>query len=93
MTEGSNFHFSDAAKQQQPVIVRGKCEVLSRTKLRRATGESAIVHGKTDAKVDIANICVSHAFIVADVVNEVIIGAGFMITQGINFNMRSQVMS
>ena len=55
--------------------------------------ESATVHGKTEAKVTIANISVSHVFIVADIVDEVIIAADLMIAHGINLNMRQQIMS
>ena len=73
--------------------MKEKCEVLSNVRLRTATGESAIVHGKTEAKVTIANISVSHVFIVADIMDEVIIGADFMIAHGINLNMGQQIMS
>ena len=55
-------------------------------RLRTATGESATAHGKTEANVTIANISVSHVFIVADIVDEVIMGANFMIAHGINLN-------
>ena len=41
----------------------------------------------------IANISVSPVFIVADIVNEVIIGADFMIAHGVNLNMGQQITS
>ena len=41
----------------------------------------------------IANISVSHVFIVGDIVDEVIIGADFIITHGINLNICQQVMN
>ena len=41
----------------------------------------------------IANISVSHVFIIADIVDEVIIGADFMIAHGINLTMGQQIMS
>ena len=62
----------------RPDVVKGKCEALSNVRLRTATGESATVHGKTEVKVRISNFSVSHVFIVADIVDEVVIGADFM---------------
>ena len=62
-------------------VAKGKCEVLSNVRLQTAAGESATVH-ETEAKVTIANISVSHIFIVADIVDEVIIAADFMIAHG-----------
>ena len=53
-------------------VVKPKCEALSNVRLRTATGESVTVHGKTEAKVTIANNSVSHVFIVADIADEVI---------------------
>ena len=90
-----SFTIDTGAKQSiiRPDVMKGKCEALSNVRLRTATGESAIVHGKTEAKVTIANISVSHVFIVADIVDEVIIGADFRIIHGNNLNMGQQVMS
>ena len=77
----------------RPDVVKGKCEVLSNVRLQTSTREFAIVHGKTEAKVTIANISVSQLFIVTDIVDEVIIGADFMIIHGINLNMGQQVIN
>ena len=41
----------------------------------------------------IANISISHVFIVADIVDEFNIGVDFMIALGINLNMGQQIMS
>ena len=41
----------------------------------------------------IGNVSVSHVFTLADIVDEVIIGADFMIANGINLNMGQQIMS
>ena len=70
-------------------VVKGKCEALSNMRLRTAAGESATVHGRTEVKVRIGNVRVSHVFIVADIVDGVI----FAIAHGINFNMGQQIMS
>ena len=60
---------------------------------KRITGriEERVPH--LEKKVTIANISVSNAFIVADIVDEVIIGAEFMIAHGISLNMGQQIMS
>ena len=47
---------------------------------------SVTVHG-TETKVTIVNISVIHVFTVVDIVDEVIIGADFMIVLGSNLNM------
>ena len=52
-------------------VPKWKCEVLNNGRLL----ESATVHGKTEAKVTIANISVSHVFIVADIVDDIFIDA------------------
>ena len=62
-------------------------------RLQTATRESAIVHGKTEVRVMIGNISVSHVFIVANIVDEVIIGADFIVVHGINLNMGQKIMS
>ena len=41
----------------------------------------------------IGNVSVSHVLIVADIVDEVIIGADIVITSGINLNVGQQSMS
>ena len=61
--------------------------VFSNTRLPAATRESATVDGKAEAKLTISKISVSRVFIVADIVNEIIIGADFMIAHAINLNM------
>ena len=52
----------------RPDIVKGKREALNNVRLWTAIGEFATVHGKTEAKVTIANISVGHVFIVNDIV-------------------------
>ena len=73
--------------------MKGKCEVLSNVRLRTAAGQFASVHGKTEVKVTLSNISVSHVFIVADIADEVIIGFDFVIANGFNLNMEQQIMS
>ena len=46
-----------------------------------------------EAKVSIANVSVSYVFIVTDIVDEVIIGADFMLAHSINLNMGQQITS
>ena len=82
-----------ATQSIRPDVVKEKCEAESNVRLWTVAGESATVHAKTEAKVIIAKIKVSQVFIVADIVDEVIIGADFMITHGINFNMKQQIMT
>ena len=62
-------------------------------RLRTATGESVTVLGKAKLRVRIGNVTVSHVFTVADIVDEVVIGADFMIVYGINFNVGQHIMS
>ena len=62
-------------------------------RLRTATGESATVDGETEMKVKIGNVRVSHVFIVADIVDEVVIAVDFMIAYSMNLNMGQQIMS
>ena len=77
----------------QSIIPPDVVKALSNVRLRIATGESATVHGKTDANLTIGNISVRHVFIIADIVREVITGADFMIAHGINLKMKQQIMS
>ncbi len=56
---------------------------LNGVRLRTATGEPATVHGKITMNLTIANKTAKYEFIVADIVDEVIIGADFMITFGL----------
>ena len=65
----------------RPDVVKGKYEAISNVRLRTASGETATVHGKTQAKVTIVNIGVSHVFIAADIVDEVIIGVNLNMEQ------------
>ena len=50
----------------RPDVVKVKCEVLHNVILRTAMNECAIVHEKTETKVTIASISLSHVFIIAD---------------------------
>lgn len=77
----------------RPDLVPGDIEPLYNVRLRTATGEPATVYGKAAVEVSIANIAVRHVFIVADIVDEVIIGADFMINNGINLHMGQQIMT
>ncbi|XP_037813635.1 uncharacterized protein LOC119604837 [Lucilia sericata] len=76
----------------RPDLVKKTIEPLCGVRLRTATGEPATVYGKVNAKVNIANISVDHLFIVADIVDEVIIGADFMIMHGIKLHLGPNVM-
>ena len=77
----------------QQDVVKGKCEALSYVWLQTVTEESATVHTKTEVKLTLANISVSDVFTVADIVDEVIIGADFTIAQDTNLSMGQQVLS
>ena len=89
MADNSNFTIDTDETQSiiRPDVVKEKCEVHCNVRLLTATGVSATVHGKTELKMRIGNVSVSHAFIVTDIVDEVIIGGDFMITLGIKLNM------
>lgn len=76
----------------RPDIIKGTVEPLTNIKLRTATGEPATVYGKIKVELTIGNMSINHVFIVADIVDEVIIGADFMISHGINLNMGQQIM-
>ncbi|XP_058977365.1 uncharacterized protein LOC131802038 [Musca domestica] len=74
-------------------LVKGKITQLNGVRLRTATGEPAAVHGKITLRLTIANKSENYEFIVADIVDEVIIGADFMIAFGINLDMKERVMT
>ena len=56
-------------------------------RLRTGTGE------KTEVKVRIDNVSVSHVFIITEIVVEVIIGTDFMLAHDINLKMGQHIMS
>uniref|UniRef100_A0A1I8Q3Y0 Peptidase A2 domain-containing protein n=1 Tax=Stomoxys calcitrans TaxID=35570 RepID=A0A1I8Q3Y0_STOCA len=60
-------------------LVKGRISLLNGVRLRTATGESETVKGKVVLKLIIAGISVKYEFIVADNVDEVIIGADFIV--------------
>ena len=68
-------------------VVKRKIKVISNIRLRIVTGGSATVKRKTEPRMTITNMSVSHVFIVADFVHEFIIDADFIIAHGTNLNM------
>ena len=71
----------------RPDVVEGKCEVLRNVRLRTASEESANIHGEIEVKLTIGKVSVSYVFVVADIVDEVIDGADFVIAYSINLKM------
>lgn len=69
-----------------------KVEPLRGIKLRTATGEDAQVRGKTRKQLIIGNTKFEHNFIVADIVDDVIIGVDFMIQHGLTLDLRKKLL-
>ncbi|XP_073815088.1 uncharacterized protein [Musca autumnalis] len=74
-------------------LTKGRITPLNGVRLRTATGEPAAVYGKITLKLTIANKSASYEFIVADIVDKVIIGADFMIDFGVTLDMKNRVMT
>jgi len=65
---------------------------LPGVKLRTATGQDAAVAGKVVLGVGIGNSVINHEFIVANIVDEIIIGMDFMVTHGFILDMKNKTM-
>ncbi|XP_017478263.1 PREDICTED: uncharacterized protein LOC108368035 isoform X1 [Rhagoletis zephyria] len=62
------------------------CEYLEKV-------EDTLVVGAVTCKVAIGNVTVFHKFIVADIVDEVIIGVDFLFDQGMQIDMTNRIMT
>ncbi|MGC8821243.1 MAG: reverse transcriptase domain-containing protein, partial [Fervidobacterium sp.] len=65
---------------------------LSGVRLRTATGENAAVVGTVNLRVCIGNSVFDHEFIVANIIDEIIIGMDFMASHGIVLDMKEMMM-
>ena len=74
-------------------LVEKEVRPLAGAKLRTATGEDTLVLGKVTCEIVIGKAAVLHNFIVADIVDEVIIGVDFLANQGIKIDMKNRIMS
>ncbi|XP_073847838.1 uncharacterized protein [Musca autumnalis] len=77
----------------RPDLVKGKVLPLNGVKLRTATGETTTVHGKAYQRLSMGRKSVNFDFIVADIVDEVILGVDFMIAFDINLDIKHRVMT
>ncbi|XP_073833346.1 uncharacterized protein [Musca autumnalis] len=77
----------------RPDLVKGKVLPLNGVKLRTATGEKTPVHGKAYQRLSMGRKSVNFDFIVADIVDEVILGVDFMIAFDINLDIKHRVMT
>ncbi|XP_073837086.1 uncharacterized protein [Musca autumnalis] len=77
----------------RPDLVKGKVLPLNGVKLRTATGETTTVHGKAYRRLSMGRKSVNFDFIVADIVDEVILGVDFMIAFDINLDIKHRVMT
>ena len=73
-------------------LVRHGIKPVLGAKLRTATGQQAPICGNIILSVDIGNVAVDHEFLVAEIVDEIIIGMDFMIAHGLTLDMREMVM-
>ena len=88
-----HYRYECDAVYHQTIRSEGEVWGTQQCKTSDSYGKSPIIHGKTEAKVTIANISITHVFIVADIVDDLIFGADFMIAHGINLNMEQQIVS
>jgi len=78
-------------------ILRGdlhKGDVInsSGVKLRTATGEEADVKGKARKCITICGVTVQHEFIVAEIIDEVIVGMDFMVKHGFDLDLKNMIL-
>lgn len=64
----------------------------TRYNLRTATGESAKVYGEVALNIQLAGITISHSFLVADIIDECIMGMDFMKKHRIILDVGAQFM-
>ncbi|XP_073811775.1 uncharacterized protein [Musca autumnalis] len=77
----------------RPDLVKGKVLPLNGVKLRTATGETTTVHGKAYQRLSMGRKSVNFDFVVADIMDEVILGVDFMIAFDINLDIKHRVMT
>lgn len=73
-------------------LIKQQLESANGMKLRTATGQEAAIRGQSTLKVTIGDSTVDHKFIVADIVDDVIIGVDFMTAQSIAIDMERMVL-
>uniref|UniRef100_A0A1B0GB86 Retrotransposon gag domain-containing protein n=1 Tax=Glossina morsitans morsitans TaxID=37546 RepID=A0A1B0GB86_GLOMM len=73
-------------------IVKEKFDPLGGVRFRTATGEEAAIKGKIMRNISISNVSMKHEFLVADIMDEVILGMDFMAKHGFVLDMKRQVL-
>lgn len=67
--------------------------VLNGIKLVTAAGEKSVVKGKTLKNVVIGDVELVHEFIVADIIDEIIIGMDVMVKHGFNLDLKNMLLT
>uniref|UniRef100_A0A1B0AEI4 Peptidase A2 domain-containing protein n=1 Tax=Glossina pallidipes TaxID=7398 RepID=A0A1B0AEI4_GLOPL len=73
-------------------IVKEKFDPLVGAWFRTATGEEAAIKGKIMRNISISDVSIKHEFLVADIMDEVILGMDFMAKHGFVLDMKRQVL-
>uniref|UniRef100_A0A1A9VP62 Peptidase A2 domain-containing protein n=1 Tax=Glossina austeni TaxID=7395 RepID=A0A1A9VP62_GLOAU len=73
-------------------IVKEKFDPLVGAWFRTATGEEAAIKGKIMRNISISDVSMEHEFLVADIMNEVMLGMDFMAKHGFALDMKRQVL-
>ncbi|XP_067634859.1 uncharacterized protein [Eurosta solidaginis] len=73
-------------------LVNRRLKPLPGARLRTVTGEYNQVQGEVICEVLIGKVMVLHKFVVAEIVDEVILGVDFLVDHGIKIDMQKRVM-
>lgn len=67
-------------------------EHLGGITLRTATGENVNIKGKEIARIEVGTMKIDHVFVVADIMDEVILGLDFMLSHGFNLDLDNRLL-
>lgn len=73
-------------------LVKEPIEPLIGIKLTTATGEEAPIVGKITLQITVGNAVFNHEFIVAKIVDEIILGVDFMVKHGVTLDMKNKIL-
>uniref|UniRef100_A0A1B0A797 Uncharacterized protein n=1 Tax=Glossina pallidipes TaxID=7398 RepID=A0A1B0A797_GLOPL len=73
-------------------IVKEKFDPLVGAWFRTATGDEAAVKGNKTRNISISDVSMKHEFLVADIMDEVILGMDFMAKHGFGLDMKRKVL-
>ncbi|KAL9881805.1 uncharacterized protein ACN427_009937 isoform 1-T5 [Glossina fuscipes fuscipes] len=91
-SEISNKHTGVSHSNINSTIVKEKFDPLVGARFRTATGEEAAIKGKIMRNISTSDVSMKHEFLVADIMDEVILGMDFMAKQSFVLDMKRQVL-